>query len=469
MNFKKILITTSLATLLSSLSTTSNSADKIGITNELGLLITGSYNYVEPNLMRNKSTIGDNLFNNFGLIYNFKNTFQVEGYLNQLELDTDFRRIKYDYWSNGTGTDGDKDNDVYNLRALYGVQVSDKLMLKTGLGYRHLFDKSGGTRTSTGNYGYDRIQEYQYVPLIAELNAPIGSVNGKLKLEYDHIFYGKNVSKMGQVSGYTDKTFRNDDGYMVKIAYKIPYEGIYIEPYYDFQRIEDSTVSGGYQEPRNYTQEWGVKVSKTFGEENLKSIPNGKRLLSKTEDSYYLGLGALNVKTDTALTGGTNFSIDEKSWGYSLFAGKNLNEFLDLEIAYNYFGEAISKGTSSSGNITHDGTLGRSAYPNPVSYTGNNFSITYRSNSTSVVLKPKYNVDKNITVNAIAGFHNYDQIESISFPGTHSNTEDYSGTDLVYGLGANYNDNNLSIGLDYRKYEMRYDAQALMLSAAYKF
>ena len=111
-----------------------------------------------------------------------------------------FRRIKYDYWSNGTGTKSDKDNDVYNLRALYGVQASDKLMLKTGLGYRHLFDKSGGTRTSTGAYGYDRIQEYQYVPLIAELNAPIGSVNGKLKLEYDHIFYGKNVSKLGQVS-----------------------------------------------------------------------------------------------------------------------------------------------------------------------------------------------------------------------------------------------------------------------------
>ena len=87
MNFKKILITTSLVTLLSSLSTTSNSADKIGITNELGLLITGSYNYVEPNIMRNKSTIGDNLFNNFGLIYNFKNTFQVEGYLNQLEFE----------------------------------------------------------------------------------------------------------------------------------------------------------------------------------------------------------------------------------------------------------------------------------------------------------------------------------------------------------------------------------------------
>ena len=41
MNFKKALITTSLATLLSTLSTTSNSADKIGVTQDLGFLITG--------------------------------------------------------------------------------------------------------------------------------------------------------------------------------------------------------------------------------------------------------------------------------------------------------------------------------------------------------------------------------------------------------------------------------------------
>ena len=142
MNLKKLLLATSLATLLTTLSTTSNSADKIGVTQDLGVLITGSYNYVEPNLMRNKSNLDDHLLDNFGLIYNLKNSFQVDGYLNQLELDTDFRRIKYDYWSNGTGTKSDKDNDVYNLRALYGVQASDKLMLKTGLGYRHLFDKS---------------------------------------------------------------------------------------------------------------------------------------------------------------------------------------------------------------------------------------------------------------------------------------------------------------------------------------
>jgi hypothetical protein len=469
MNLKKLLLTTSLATLLTTLSTTSNSADKIGVTQDLGVLITGSYNYVEPNLMRNKSSLDDHLLDNFGLIYNLKNSFQVDGYLNQLELDTDFRRIKYDYWSNGTGTKNDKDNDVYNLRALYGIQASDKLMLKTGLGYRHLFDKSGGTLTSTGHSGYDRIQEYQYVPFIAELSAPIGSVNGKLKLEYDHIFYGKNVSKLGQVSGNSDKRFRNDDGYMVKIAYKIPYAGINIEPYFDFQRVEDSTVDSGYQEPRNYTQEWGVKFTKTLGEENLKSITNSKRLISKTEDNYYLGVGALHVKTDTNLTGGTNLSIDEESWGYSLFAGKHLNEFLDLEVAFNYFGEAITKGTSSSGTITHDGTLGRGGYASPVSYSGNNFSITYRSNSASIVLKPKYNIDKNFKVNAIAGFHRYDQIESLSFPGAHNNTEDFGGTDLVYGIGASYNDNNLSIGLDFRKYEMRFDAEALMLSASYKF
>ena len=58
-------------------------------------------------------------------------------------------------------------------------------MLKSGLGYRSLKDPGGGTTTSTGNWGYDRIQEYRYIPILAELNMPINSIDGKLKLEYE--------------------------------------------------------------------------------------------------------------------------------------------------------------------------------------------------------------------------------------------------------------------------------------------
>ena len=127
-----------------------------------------------------------------------------------------FRRIKYDYWSNGTGTKSDKDNDVYNLRALYGVQASDKLMLKTGLGYRYLIDKKKGARSTTGHTGYDRIQEYHYIPFIAETNLPVAGLNGKLKLEYDYFFYGKNQNEF--TNSASNVTLENDDGYALKAS-----------------------------------------------------------------------------------------------------------------------------------------------------------------------------------------------------------------------------------------------------------
>ena len=191
-----------------------NADDKIGMTNELGLQITGSYDYNEPEFMHNKSELQDHWLDNFGLVYNFKNSFVLNDFLTELEFDSDFRHIKYDYWSTRTGTLDDVENFVYNLRGLYGVQLTDKLMLKSGFGYRYLLDQDDGRLTTTGAAGYDRIQEYKYIPIIAELIAPIGSINGKLKLEYDHVFWGENESKL---SSGTLK-FRNDDGYMVKAS-----------------------------------------------------------------------------------------------------------------------------------------------------------------------------------------------------------------------------------------------------------
>ena len=268
-----------------------NADDEIGMTHELGLQVTGSYDYNEPEFMHNKSELQDHWLDNFGLVYNFKNSFVLNDFLTEFELDTDFRRIKYDYWSNSSGTLSDKDNDTFNLRALYGFQLTDKLMLKSGLGYRSLIDHSGGTTTSTGNWGYDRIQEYRYIPILAEINMPISSIDGKLKLEYDHVFYGYNASLLSVGGGANkDLHFRNDDGYMVKASYKIPYAGFYLEPYYEFQSIEESTVTASSQEPSNTTDEFGIKLTKKFGDDKLTSISKAKRITS-ISDNYYFGFG----------------------------------------------------------------------------------------------------------------------------------------------------------------------------------
>ena len=102
--------------------------DEIGMTHEFGLQITGSYDYNEPEFMHNKSELQDHWLDNFGLVYNFKNSFVLNDFLTEFEFDSDFRRTTHDYWSDQSGTQKDIENDILNLRTLYGFQLNDNLV-----------------------------------------------------------------------------------------------------------------------------------------------------------------------------------------------------------------------------------------------------------------------------------------------------------------------------------------------------
>jgi hypothetical protein len=456
---------------LSSLSTISNSADKIGVTQDLGILITGYYKYDEPDFMYNKSEVQDHLLNNFGIMYNAKNNFLLDGYLNQLEFDADFRRFDINYWSNGTGTIKNVENDVYNLRALYGIQASDKLMFKTGYGYRYLIDKKKGVTTTTGAVGYDRIQEYEYIPFIVEANMPVAGVNGKLKLEYDYFIWGFNQNEF--VNSASNVNMRNDDGYSMKVSYKFPYSGINIEPYYEYMNVEKSKTVSGSTEPHNTTTEFGVKISKTFGEQELKSVPNGKRLFNN--EKVYLGAEILKVELDTGLSNGSaNVKIDEDSYGYSLTAGYEINKNLDLEISYNDFGKAELTASTSGSTFKTDGRVQNRTYSSGSTLTTaqNNVSINFRSNSTGVALKPKADLGNGVNINGLVGYANYLQSEQTVYPnaGNSQTMHEYEGKDWFYGVGVGVKvSNNLDLSLNYKKYEMYYDAEVLSASVRYIF
>ena len=476
MNLKKILTTTSLITLLSSLSATSNSADKIGVTQDLGILITGYYKYDEPDYMYNKSEVQDHLLDNFGLMYNAKNNFLYEGYLNQLEFDADFRRFDINYWSNGTGTAKNIENDVYNLRALYGIQASDKLMFKTGYGYRYLLDKKKGMFSSNGTGpGYDRTQEYTYIPFIVEANMPVAGVNGKLKLEYDYFIWGFLENEY--LNSASNTNMRNDDGYSMKVSYKFPYNGINIEPYYEYMNVEKSNnhVRGGTTswEPHNTTTEFGVKVSKTFGEQDLKSVPNGKRLFNN--EKVYLGAEILKVELDTGISNGSSgVNIDEDSYGYSIIAGYEINKNLDLELSYNDFGKASVFMPLAASTIKTDGRIQnkRFASGTQVPSGQDNLSLNYRSSSTGISLKPKADLGNGINVNATIGYANYLQSEQTVYPnaGSGQTMHEYEGKDWFYGVGVGAKvSNNIDLSLNYKKYEMYYDAEVLSASIRYIF
>ena len=470
-NLKKLLFTSSLVTLLTTLSTTSNSADKIGVTQDLGFLITGYHKYDEPDFMYNKSEVQDHLLDNFGIMYNAKNSFLFEGYLNQIELDADFRRFDINYWSNGTGTMKNIENDMYNLRGLYGIQASDKLMFKTGLGYRYLIDKKKGKTTNTGATGYDRIQEYQYIPFIAETNMPIAGVNGKLKLEYDYFFYGKNQNEF--TNSASNVTLENDDGYAFKVSYKFPYAGLNIEPYYEYLNVERSNTRSGSTEPHNTTNEYGIKISKTFGEQELKSVPNGKRLFNN--EKLYLGAEVLKAELDTGISNGSSgVKIDEDSYGYSIIAGYEINKNLDLELSYNDFGKASVFFPLAASTAKTDGRLQNKRFSSGTTVQANNAntSLNYRSSSTGIALKPKADIGNGINVNATIGYANYLQSEETVYPnaGNNQTMHEYQDKDLFYGVGIGAKiGNNLDVSFNYKKYEMYYDAETLSASVRYSF
>ena len=97
---------------------------------------------------------------NLGILYNYKNSFLLNDYLTEFEFDNSFQFITQNYWSNGTGTMEDTDVEIYNGRLLYGIRASEKLMMKTGLGYRHLFHFWENRQSTTGHWGYNREQDY---------------------------------------------------------------------------------------------------------------------------------------------------------------------------------------------------------------------------------------------------------------------------------------------------------------------
>ena len=450
--------------------TASHADQKVNNIHEGGIQITGYYSYDEPHFMYNRSYLGDHLLDNFGLVYNFKQQRIIDNHLYEFEIDTDYKRIEQDYWSNTTGTGSDIKNEIINLRLLGGLQLTENIKLKTGYGYRYLKDHSEGEITTTGHLGYDRIQEYQYIPILAEVNAPIGSLNGILKLEYDYIYYGKNESKLSQ-AGLSDLKFRNDDGYMVKTSYKFPYAGFNFEPYYVFQSVEESSVVSGYQEPSNTTNEYGLKITKVFGADMV--ITNGFKTPISGNTDIYFGLGMMLSKIDTGFESPTGTAkIDEKDVGYKLFAGLPLKHNLDLEFAYNNFGKSVTSGNTGDSFVDSDGKYANGTYApgTTLIFTGNNVAVNILSDSTSLAIKPKYKINE-FEIAPMLGVHRWDQSETTVRTGVNnSNTENYSGIDVIYGINIKaITKSNLTVSLGYEEYPMYYDASVVNINLEYKF
>ena len=370
--------------------------EEVGSQHTVGLGFLYDYEYSEPYLMHlraGQSATADE-YANIGILYNYKNAFIINGYLSELQLDTSFQSMTQTYWSNGTGTMQDIDVEIFNLRALYGIQVSNKLMLKSGLGYRHLYHYWQERYSTTGHWGYDREQDYTYIPILAELN----SSKGILKFEYDYIIEGNNTSYLGYKGGTNkDLNFENNDGYMWKISFEEEINGIIYEPYYEFLRVEDSNTVGGSTEPQNTTNEIGFRIKKEFNSKRA-SASNYKKII--TNDEYYIGMQVLMSEVESGFSSPTGSAkIDEEDTGFSIVSGMkiidNIKGFplrLNLEVAFNEFGDSISS-CNNGDKITTDGRFvkGKYAAGSVLSCSSDNNDVVIKSYSTSVAPRGRKN------------------------------------------------------------------------------
>ena len=457
------------------------SAAEVGVKHEYGLSFLGSYEYEEPKLMnlRSGSQAEDDELENLGFLYNYKNAFINDGgFLNEFEFDSSYQFLTQTYWSNGTGTMKDIDVEIYNLRALYGIQLSDKLMLKSGIGYRHLYHYWQNRQSTTGASGYDREQDYTYIPIIAELKMPIPELNldGKLKVEFDQIIEGNNTSYLGYLGGANkDLSFKNSDGYAWKVAYEGKRNGFIFEPYYEFMHVDDSNTVSSSLEPANTTKEIGLRIKKEFNS-NRSVATDYKEVLGN--DDFYFGVQLLRSEVETGMYAPTGTAkIDEKDYGYSIVSGMRvLDEIngkpikLDVELAYNQFGEAVQ--SCNNGDTTKtDGRYRNGLYSAGTTLTCNadNNDVIIESYSTTLGIKPSIDLSNGIFVSANLGLNRWNQSEHEVIPGTNIAGTNYDGIDTYMGFGIGLNKGNLNLGLDYLEHDMYYDAKSISASLKYNF
>jgi hypothetical protein len=448
--------------------------EKIGSQHSVGLGFLIAYDYSEPDFMWLRSGVisEENQLENIEFLYNYNNSFNLNGYLSEIELDSRYQFQTQSYWQNQPGTMTDIDVEIYNLRALYGIKLSNKLMLKTGVGYRYLFHHWKNRVTTTGGKGYDREQDYTYIPILAELK----SEKGKLKIEFDHIIDGTNTSYLSQASASSlDTDFKNDNGFMFKTSFEIENNGITIEPYYEFLAIEESDLVGGSKEPSNITNEIGFRLIKVFN--NNKTVTsNYKNIINN--DQFYYGTKILISEVETGLYSPSGSGkIEEDGTGFSIISGmqlldgiKNLPIKLNLEIAFNQFGDSRFE-CNSGDTVMTDGRYAKNTYSGGTTLSCNvdNLDIAIESYSTSFGIKPSFKILNNIYLDANIGYHRWDQSENTTSYGNSSTLTNYAGTDIYMGASLNYENNNLSFGIEYLEHTMEYDAKSFAGSLKYKF
>jgi hypothetical protein len=176
------------------------------------------------------------------------------------------------------GPSGIKDL-TYDLRGVIGKDLYPTSKLRTtgylGYGFRYLKDDSEGLDSDIDGFtllGYKRYSHYNYLPFgvdIAYQLDPFYSLESNL--EYDYMFYGWQVSKLGVVPGYStlivDQRYGSGLRASIRLNLNAKNFTAFAEWFYRYWNINQSKSKPdptdptfSLFEPKNNTQEFGLRL-----------------------------------------------------------------------------------------------------------------------------------------------------------------------------------------------------------------
>jgi hypothetical protein len=178
---------------------------------------------------------------------------------------------KVNYQSNGTGNAKDQKHRAFEGRLLgsYCIYIENQLDIEgyTGLGIRYLTTLPDKRPSTTGHYNYFRRSEYDYIPVgVRVVKVLSNDVRFIGHLEYDLFLRGQQKSNIRNVT-VKDK---QPHGYGARIGmdFQIPsseYDVSYTLGIFSrYWNIKDSIITNGGYEPKNSTQEYGVRLGLLF-------------------------------------------------------------------------------------------------------------------------------------------------------------------------------------------------------------
>jgi len=179
---------------------------------------------------------------------------------------------KVHYKSNGTGERKDEKHTTLEARLLgsYYMPLENQWGLEgyTGIGIRYLITPPDNIPTTTGHYSYLRRSKYDYIPIgIRALKELCNGIKWIGYLEYDWFLKGKQTSYLNrnltirnrQSHGYGART--GIDFHIPSSTSNVTYTLGMFARYWD---IKDSSINQGYYEPKNNTQEYGIRLGLLF-------------------------------------------------------------------------------------------------------------------------------------------------------------------------------------------------------------